>query len=67
MKSLPRFSASFLMTIWTCGAFAATATGSFNHDFVSDSACSTTIAADCVDHFESAGWNGVPYQQSSPI
>ena len=52
MKLQVIFCASFLMTIWTCGAFAANATGSFNYDFASDPACSSTITGDCVDHFE---------------
>jgi hypothetical protein len=52
MKLLSAICVSFLMTAWTCGAFAATATGSFSFDFVSDPACSTTVTANCIDHFE---------------
>ena len=52
MKLLVTFCVSFLLTIWTCGAFAATANGSFNYDFTSDPACSATVTTDCVDHFE---------------
>ena len=37
---------------WTCGAFAATASGSFVYDFSKDVACSATVTADCIDHFE---------------
>jgi hypothetical protein len=52
MKFLLAICASLLMVSWTCEAFAATATGSFNFDFASDPACSTTVTADCIDHFE---------------
>jgi len=52
MKWLLAISVSFLMTVWTCGAMAATASGSFNFDFATDPACSATVTADCIDHFE---------------
>jgi hypothetical protein len=52
MKFLFAICVSLLMATWTCGAFAATANGSFNYDFASDPACSATITADCIDHFE---------------
>ena len=52
MKFLFAICVSLIMATWTCGAFAATATGSFNFDFTSDTACSTTVTADCIDHFE---------------
>ena len=45
-------SLSVFMMTWSCGAFAATANGSFNFDFNSDPACSATVTADCIDHFE---------------
>jgi len=52
MKFLFAICISLAMATWTCGAFAATATGSFNFDFTSDTACSATVTADCIDHFE---------------
>ncbi len=52
MKSLFAICASLIMASWTCAAFAATANGSFNFDFSSDPACSATVTADCIDHFE---------------
>jgi hypothetical protein len=52
MKLLLTICAALLMASWTCEAFAATATGSFNFDFASDPACSATVTADCIDHFE---------------
>lgn len=52
MKLLAIVCVSVFMATWSCGAFAATATGSFNFDFNSDPACSATITADCIDHFE---------------
>ena len=52
MKLLLTICAALLMASWTCEAFAATATGTFNFDFASDPACSATVAADCIDHFE---------------
>ena len=52
MKLLLTICAALLIASWTCEAFAATATGSFNFDFASDPACSATVTADCIDHFE---------------
>ena len=52
MKLLLAICAALLMASWTCEAFAATATGSFNFDFASDTACSATVTVDCIDHFE---------------
>src|ERR1051325_11698185 len=52
MKLSFAICAALLMASWTCEAFAATATGSFNFDFASDPACSATLTADCIDHFE---------------
>jgi len=52
MKFVLAICVSLLMASWTCEAFAATATGSFNFDFASDPACSATVTADCIDHFE---------------
>ena len=52
MKLLLAVCVSVLMATWTCGANAATANGSFNFDFNSDPACSATLTANCVDHFE---------------
>lgn len=43
---------SLTLVAWTCGAFAATATGSFNYDFVTEPACTSTVTVDCIDHFE---------------
>jgi len=60
MKLLLTFSVSFFMTLWTCGAFAATATGSFNYDFTTDPACSAAVIADCIDHFEIWDVTGTP-------
>lgn len=42
----------FCCLSYTCGAFAATANGSFSYDFTTDVACSATVVTDCVDHFE---------------
>ena len=52
MKLLGAITLSLLMMLWTCGALAATANGSFNYDFTTDPACSPALAADCIDHFE---------------
>lgn len=52
MKFLFALCACLIMAAWTCGAFAATANGSFNFDFSSDPACSATVTANCIDHFE---------------
>jgi hypothetical protein len=52
MKFMFAITVSFLVAMWTCGAYAATATGSFNYDFASEPACSPSVAADCIDHFE---------------
>ena len=52
MKLLLTICTALLMASWTCEAFAATATGTFNFDFASDPACSATVTADCIDHFE---------------
>jgi hypothetical protein len=52
MKCMFAICTSLIMAAWTCGAFAATANGSFNFDFSSDPACSATVTADCIDHFE---------------
>ena len=52
MKLSLTICAALLMASWTCEAFAATATGSFNFDFASDPACSATVTTDCIDHFE---------------
>ena len=52
MKFMLAITVSFLMAMWTCGAYAATAIGSFNYDFASEPACSPSVTADCIDHFE---------------
>ena len=65
MKFLFAVCASFLMTVWTCGAFAATANGSFNYDFSTDPACTPTVPADCIDHFEIWDVTTTPQKLSS--
>jgi hypothetical protein len=60
MKLLLTICTVLLMASWTCEAFAATATGSFNFDFASDPACSATVTADCIDHFEIWDVTGTP-------
>lgn len=76
MKFLSAICISLVMATWTCSAFGATATGSFNFDFNSDPACSATVTADCIDHFEI--WDvtsapkklaavAMPSAQASPI
>jgi hypothetical protein len=60
MKFLFAICVSLLMATWTCGAFAATANGSFNFDFASDPACSAAVTADCIDHFEVWDVTGSP-------
>jgi hypothetical protein len=58
----------FLALGWTCNAVAATANGSFNFDFNSDPACTSTVTTDCIDHFEIWDVTGTPKKISpSPI
>jgi hypothetical protein len=52
MKFLGAIVCSLLMGLWSCGALAATANGSFNYDFTTDPACAATVTGDCIDHFE---------------
>ena len=52
MKFLLAICASLLDGFVGLRSFAATANGSFNFDFASDPACSATVTADCIDHFE---------------
>lgn len=42
----------FSLGAWTCGAFAATATGSFSYDLTTDVPCSAAVTTNCIDHFE---------------
>jgi len=52
MKALIVVIVLLCLGAWTCSAFAATATGSFNFDFSTDVPCSATVTANCIDHFE---------------
>ena len=52
MKRAIGIAVLLCLAAWTCNAVAATATGSFNFDFTTDVACTATVTANCIDHFE---------------
>jgi hypothetical protein len=45
MKLATVVAISLVMAVWTCGAMAATASGSFNYDFTTDPVCTATVTA----------------------